>query len=157
MIEMLLLSLASVAGAAFLIPILVGAYEGGRRDMPWIGALLGLLVGLGLSALVLNYGGSMIRQKISDDLAREAGPAFYEEVAGLKGRRCDVDAAIAKAMRDGRLSYRDVLDVRAVDARRRGAEARSRLMDGSVTAQGCNARNGPRPVTGRATPSVTKS
>jgi hypothetical protein len=113
---------------AFVLPILLGWFIGSNEGHGFAGMCVGCAVAFLLTWGTYAGGTSIVKGIAVKELAKEAGPGFYDEVASLRGRHCDVDLVIARAMRDRRLSFRDVLDIRAVDERHALADARAKLI-----------------------------
>jgi len=134
--EVMLMMVAASTGLSLLVPILIGYVVGSDRERTLLGLLLGAVAGLLLSWGVYVFGTMQIRGMIEDALTREASQATYEEIAEMKGRHCDVDAVIAKAMRDRILSEGDAIAIRAVAKPHAMSEARARLA-GATAVEGC--------------------
>lgn len=118
---------------SLVVPIAVGYIIGDDRDHPVLGTLIGVVVGALLAWGAGSFGMAMARKMVREELAKEASRETYASIAALKGRYCDVDAAIAAAMKDRVLSNGDARRILAVNEPHEMAQARANLSDTTIS------------------------
>jgi hypothetical protein len=125
---MLLIMLVMMVMAGVLcISVVTGLHLGGDHDRPIVGSICGLVIGLLLAWAVLGVSKAWLRGALEKQLAEEADRVTYGGIDRIKGRHCDVDQAIAKAMRDGRMSVGESILIHRIENDHAMKEARSRL------------------------------
>lgn len=128
---------------SLIVPVTVGYIIGDDRDHPFLGVLIGAVVGVLLAWGAGTFGMAAARKMVREELAKEASQETYDSIARLKGRHCDVDAAITAAMKDHVLSKGDAQYVLAVNEPHAMAESRAKL-SGFPVREGCRTSSAPR-------------
>lgn len=124
---LVIMTIMMVMVGVLCVSIAIGWSLGGHRSRPILGAICGLIVGILLAWAVFDTSKVWLRGIAEKQLAEEADGVTYDEIDGIKGRHCDVDRAIARAMRDGRLSVGESILIRKMGNEHAIKEARSKL------------------------------
>ena len=144
--ELLIMLIMMIMIGVLCISIAIGWSLGGHRSRPILGAICGLVVGILLAWAILGVSKVWLRGIVEKQLAEEANGGTYDEIDGIKGRHCDVDRAIARAMRDGRLSVGESILIRKLGNDHAIKEARSKL-SGVRPSETCATAPSSTPVT----------
>lgn len=140
--EILVMMVMMSTVLALVVPIAIGLTIGSDHDRTLLGLAAGTVAGFLLAWAVSGFGMAMVHQTMKEQLAQEAPRETYASIAALKGRHCDVDAAIAAAMKDRVLSNGDARYILAVNEPHAMAEARAKLSDVS-SKEGCSTSSAP--------------
>lgn len=130
--EILVMMVMMSTVLALVVPIAIGLTIGSDHDKTLLGLAAGTVAGFLLAWAVSGFGMAMVRQTMKEQLAQEAPRETYASIAALKGRHCDVDAAIENAMKDRVLSNGDARYIISVNEPHAMAEARSKLTGSAI-------------------------